>query len=170
VTVTGIGTSPETSADGSGGGHADRHRPLGSYAALTVVFNTVFGGALLAGRRRLPERYDVGDVALLSVATYKLSRLLAKDRVTSGIRAPFTRFEGDAGAAEVDERARGRGLRRALGELLVCPYCLEQWVGGGFVVGMVFAPRATRATATMFTVVAGADVLQQGYTALRERG
>jgi hypothetical protein len=142
---------------------ADERRPLRSYVALMRVFNAGFAAALYAGRDRLPERFEAADLALMSVGTYKLSRLLAKDRVTSGIRAPFTRFQEDTGAAEVDERARGRGWRRAIGELLVCPYCLDQWVAGGYVAGMVLAPRVTRAVASMFTVVAGADVLQHGY-------
>jgi hypothetical protein len=146
-----------------------QHRPLASYLALTAVFNAGFGGALVAGRRRLPERIGAGDLALMSVGTYRLSRLVTRDRVTGGIRAPFTRFQDDAGPAEVDEAAQGTGIRRAVGELLVCPYCLEQWIAGGYVVGMVFAPRATRAVASMFTVVAGADVLQHGYTLLQEK-
>jgi len=144
-------------------------RPLVPYAVLTAAFNAALGGALIAGRRRLPERIGAGDLALLSVGTYRLSRLITRDRVTSGIRAPFTRFQDDAGPAEVDEAARGTGLRRAIGELLVCPYCFEQWTAGGYVVGFVFAPRATRLVASMFTIVAGADVLQHGYKVLQER-
>jgi hypothetical protein len=52
---------------------------------------------------------------LLSVATHKASRLITKDRVSSTVRAPFTRFEDDARPDEVSEAARGRGLRRAIG-------------------------------------------------------
>jgi Protein of unknown function (DUF1360) len=153
--------------DGSSGPH--RHRPLGSYAVLTTVFNAAFAGALLAGRDRLPERFSPGDLALMAVGTHKLSRLIAKDRVTSAVRAPFTAPHEEGGPGEVHERPRGDGLRRALGELLTCPYCLDQWVAGGFVAGMVLAPRATRTVASMFTVVAGSDVLQHGYKLLQER-
>jgi uncharacterized protein DUF1360 len=144
------------------------HRPLGSYALLTTIFNTAFAGALFAGRDRLPERFSVGDLALMAVGTHKLSRLIAKDRVTSAVRAPFTEPHQEGGPGEVHERPQGRGLRRALGELLTCPYCLDQWVAGGFVAGMVLAPRATRTVASMFTVVAGSDVLQHGYRLLQE--
>ena len=45
-------------------------------------------------RRPLPTRIPAGDLALLSVATYKLSRLIAKDRITGFFRAPFTRYQG----------------------------------------------------------------------------
>ena len=99
-------------------GHSpDQERPLGSYAALTGVFLTLTAAFLAwirASGRELPERVGPGDLALITVATHKASRLIAKDRVTSAVRAPFTRFEGDAGPGEVDEKARGRGLRRAL--------------------------------------------------------
>lgn len=144
-------------------------RPTGSYAVLSGVFAAVFGGGLIAGHERLPERFDAGDLALMAIGTHKLSRLLTKQRVTSTIRAPFTEDQGNAGFSEVDARPRGRGLQRAIGELLTCPYCLDQWIAGGFVAGMVVAPRATRTVAGMFTVVAGADVLQLGYRALQNR-
>ena len=142
--------------------HADQHRPIAGYGALTVAFNAAFATALIAAARqdRLPERPAVSDVVLTGIATYKLSRLITRDRVTASIRAPFTRFQDDAGHGEVDEGARGRGLRRAVGELLVCPDCMGQWVAAGFAGGTWFAPRATRATAGMFAAYALADWLQ----------
>jgi hypothetical protein len=151
--------------------HADQYRPLGGYAITMSVFGALFTAFLLvAGRRkRLPERYDVGDLLLLGIATYKLSRLIAKDRVTSTIRAPFTHFEDDAGQGEVSEAARGRGLRRAIGELLVCEYCLAQWVAALFIAGRVLAPRVTRATAAMFALFAISDWCQIAYSAAKAR-
>jgi hypothetical protein len=51
--------------------------------------------------------------------------------------------------------------------LLTCPFCLAQWVGTGFVFGLVLAPRATRLTAGIFTIVAGSDALQYAYAAIQ---
>jgi hypothetical protein len=79
------------------------------------------------------------------------------------VRAPFTRFEDDAGPGEVSEAARGHGLRRAIGELLVCPYCLDLWIGAALTAGLLVAPRATRWLATVLTVLFGADLLQIAY-------
>jgi hypothetical protein len=104
-------------------------------------------------------------VALIGLGTHKLSRLLARDRVTSALRAPFTKYEGKGGPAQVEEKPRGTGLRRAVGELLVCPYCLDQWIAAAFVNGLVFAPRATRLVASTFAAVALADFLQMAYKA-----
>lgn len=147
------------------GPHSEQYRPLAGYGALIGAFNGLAAGGLLAAHRagRLPDRLDPGDLALAAVATYKLSRVIAKDRVTSALRAPFTTFQDDSGFSEVDEAARGTGLRRAVGELLVCPECLDQWVATGFVGGLLGAPRVTRTVAAVFAVYAAADVLQIGH-------
>jgi hypothetical protein len=148
------------------------HRPLGGYAVLSGTFAIAFAGALLAaGRagRELPERWGAGDLVMAGIATHKVSRLIAKDRVMSFLRAPFTRYQEPAGHGEVEEQARGHGLRLATGELLVCPYCLAQWVAGGFTVGYVLAPRATRLLAGMWTMHAVADALQLAYSAAESR-
>jgi hypothetical protein len=152
-------------------GHSEQYRPLGGYLALVGAFNgLVAAGVVAAGRAgRLPEAVRASDLVLGAIATYKLSRLVSRDRVTSALRAPFTRFQGDAGHGEVDEEARGTGLRLAAGELLVCPACLGQWVAGAFTAGFIGAPRATRAVATMFTIHAGADALQLGHATAQAR-
>ena len=149
-------------------GYSTEERPLAQYMALVGVFNAAFLGAVgaAAAKGRLPERVGVGDIVLFGMATHKVSRLLARDRVTSFLRAPFTEFERDAGHGEVDEKPRGRGLQRALGELLVCPYCLGLWVAGGFAVGRLYAPRATRVTAAAFASLTISDVLQLAYREL----
>lgn len=148
-------------------GHSPgRERPLGSYALTLASFSALYGGFgvwLRRSGRELPERVEASDLALISVGTFKLSRTIARDRVTSAIRAPFSRFQDDAGPGEVDEAARGHGLRRVLGELLVCPYCLDMWTASAFVGGLIAAPRATRWVASVFTVVSAADALQIGY-------
>jgi hypothetical protein len=113
--------------------------------------------------RELPERIAPGDLAVLTVATHKASRLLTKDKVTSTVRAPFTRFQASDGAGEVSEAARGTGVRRAIGELLVCPYCVAMWIAAGLAAGLVVAPRATRWVASVLTVLFGSDVLQIAY-------
>jgi hypothetical protein len=158
----------EHSADGPLEGHSpDQERPLGGYAVLMGTFGGLaagFGTWLHRSGRQLPDMIAPADLLLATVAAHKCARVLARDRVTSTVRAPFTRFQGDAGPSEVDEKARGRGLRRALAELLVCPYCLDMWVGSGFIAGLIVAPRATRWVAATFTVQAGADALQIVYS------
>jgi hypothetical protein len=146
--------------------------PFGAYASFTAAFNAAFAGALAAAARsgKLPERIEPGDLVLLGVATHKLSRLITKDRVMAFARAPFTEYEQPGGPGEVEERHRGKGLRRAIGELLVCPYCLGLWTSASMHAGLLFAPRVTRTVASTFTALALADFLQIAYKAAEERG
>jgi hypothetical protein len=98
-----------------------------------------------------------------------MSRLLAKDRVTSVLRAPFTRFQEDTGRGEVSEAACGKGIQRAIGERLICEYCLAQWVAAGFALGHALAPRETRLVAATFAVFGASDVLNLAYPAAQQR-
>ena len=101
-------------------GYGRPDAPMVSYAAVTAFFNALVGAFLWWARRsdRLPERIAAGDVVLLGVATHKASRLLAKDKVTSVLRAPFTEFKEMGSDSEVNEEPRGQGLQRAIGELV----------------------------------------------------
>ena len=116
--------------------------------------------------RRLPETIPAQDIVLLSIGTFKLSRLITKDKVTAAVRAPFTEYQEPGGPAEVEEKARGEGLRRAVGELLVCPYCISQWVATILLAAYIWQPRLTRTAASLFAVVTGADYLQQLWVAV----
>ena|SRR5215218_6997089 len=91
------------------------------------------------------------------------ARLLAKDRATSTVRTPFTRFEDDAGPGQVSAGARGRRVRRAFGELIVCPYCLGLWAAALFAAGFAVAPRATRWIASVLTAHFESDALHIAY-------
>jgi hypothetical protein len=142
-------------------------RPLGAYAFLSATFSVVFlvPLALAARRRALPERPQPADLALLGVGTYKLSRLLTHDAVTSFVRAPFVRFEGMEGVTTPKESPRGRGLRRAVGQLLVCSKCTGLWVAAALTAGLVTAPRVTRLACGALAVAAANDALQTAHGA-----
>jgi len=152
---------------------ADEQRPLAGHFALSAIYGSGVAAAAYGQFRSgepLPERIPAADLALMSIATYKLSRLIAKDRITSFVRRPFTRYLGESDRpAEVSEEPRGSGLQRALGELLVCPYCLGQWVGTGFVAVYLRNRRLALTTAALFAVVSGADLLQEAWIAVDKR-
>ena len=154
-----------------GRGYSPRERrPLSGYLTSMTVFalaSAGLAGAVRASGRPLPERISPGDVALLSVATHKLSRLLTKESVTSPLRAPFTRYIGPAGNAELHEEVRpdGSPTRHAIGELVTCPFCMAMWVATGLGGSLVLAPRATRLAAVILTAVAASHFLQLAYAA-----
>lgn len=146
-------------------------RPLGSYGVVLTVYGLAVGAgvaiARLTGRR--PPKPGLGDIALMTVTTHKLARTLAKDPVTSPLRAPFTRYEGVSGPSELTEEVRGTGARHAVGELLSCPFCLAQWIGTAYAAGLTFAPEMTRLAGATVTAVTGADWLQLLYTRLQQK-
>jgi hypothetical protein len=148
-------------------GHSpERERPLGGYAVLMSTFTALavaFSVWFHRSGRELPESISARDLMLVTVASHKTSRLITRDRVTSAVRAPFTEFQGDAGPGEVDERARGRGLRRAVGELLVCPYCLGMWVSAAMTASLLVFPRFTRWFAAVLVSFFGSEVLHLAY-------
>lgn len=162
----------DSPSDPTTGYSPEEDRPLGPYTVLSGIFAAGFTGGLVGAfrhRGEWPERIEPLDIVTVGVATHKLSRLITKDKVTSFLRAPFVRYEESAGHGEVSEEARGEGLRYVTGELLVCPYCVSQWVVGAFGVGMVAAPRFTRLIAAIYTAEAAADFLQLAYLAAEER-
>jgi hypothetical protein len=149
----------------------DDDRPLGSMLAIMAGYGAVTAGlfaAVRASGKELPERLSAADLGLLTVATHKIARLAAKDPLTSPLRAPFTRFAGTSGEAELAEEVRGSGPRKAVGELVTCPFCLGQWAATGLAFGLVLAPRPTRLVASVFTAVTGADLLQLVYAKTQE--
>ncbi|MEV5892278.1 DUF1360 domain-containing protein [Nonomuraea fuscirosea] len=141
-----------------------RDRPLRGYLGLLSAYGGTVAmaaaAALLAGRRA-PDHVGVMDLVLMAACTHKVSRRLAKDPVTSPLRAPFTEYEGQGGPAELQEKPKG-----AIGELLACPFCLAQWVATGYAAGLVLAPKATRLVGATMTAVAISDWLQLGYAKL----
>lgn len=151
----------------------EKRPPFLSYLTFMSVFATLVATALAIAERQgreLPARVGAGEVLLVGTASHKLSRLLAKDKVTSPLRAPFTELEGKGGPAELEERSRGTGVRKAIGELLICPYCLGLWVVAAFSVGLLFAPRVTRFVASLFAALTISDFFQIAYKAAEDKG
>jgi hypothetical protein len=143
---------------------------LAEYAALLAFY--IGSVAVLTGaaieQKRLPKRFSLLDLALLGMATHKLSRMVAKDRITGVLRAPFVSYIRSAGAGEVEEEPRGRGIQRGIGQLISCPYCMAPWCATALAFGLVFAPRATRLFAAIFASVAASDFLQRVYLKMKQ--
>jgi hypothetical protein len=149
----------------------ERETLLKGYASSLASYGVGVAALVALGAARgtrLPERIGWSDLALVGVATHRISRTLAKESVTSPLRAPFTRFRGPAGNAELHEEVTADGRLHAVGELLTCPFCLAQWIATGLVAGLVLAPRPTRVVATTFSAVALSDALQLAYAKLQQ--
>src|SRR5437667_1189893 len=145
---------------------------LADYAAL-LAFHVASVAALTGiadEQNRLPKKFRPLDLALLGMAAHKLSRVVAKDRITSILRAPFVTYICSAGAGEVEEEPRGRGFQRGIGHLISCPYCMAPWCATALAFSLLFAPRATRFFAGILASVAASDFLQRAYLKTKQEG
>ena len=144
---------------------------LAEYAFLLSFF--IASVATLTGlaidQERLPRRFSLFDLVLLGTATHKLSRLIAKDRITSIIRAPFVHYICSAGSGEVDEEPRGRGIQRGIGQMVSCPFCMGPWSAAALGFGFLFAPRLTRFFAGVLASVTISDFLHRAYHATKPK-
>ena len=159
-----------TDSNGQTSRRDDPHRRSPAYAALAAGYSALVGGFVLAARRtgKRPLRLGAGDIVLMGVATFKLSRVLSRDRVTAFLRAPFTTYERPGEGTEIIDKPVGTGMQRAVGELMSCPFCLSQWIGTVFAGGYVLAPDTTRLAASGLVAITISDVLQYAHTALQQ--
>lgn len=143
---------------------------LAEYAGAMTLFlaSVATLTSAAAAKDLLPKKFKPLDLIVLGVATHKLSRLISKARITGSLRAPFVHYLCSCGAGEVDEEPRGRGLQRAIGELISCPYCMGPWSAAALGFGMMFAPRATRFFASVLGAVAVSDFLHRAYAATKD--
>jgi len=146
-------------------GYADENQLLVPHAVQVMTWASVVGGLLAyaAHSGRLEDRVSAADVALLGIATHKISRLLTRGEVTNFLRAPFTEYEGHAHLNEVNQKPRGKGIQRAMGELIACPLCIGAWIAGGLTCGLALTPRFTRAIETTFAGLTISDLLHVVY-------
>ena len=149
---------------------ADTHDRIPGYLAAMTVFGTSVVAAsvtALARGKELPETFRASDLALGALATQKFTRIIAKDVVTTPIRAPFAEFDKPLGSAEVQDRPKGGAHRHVFGELITCPFCLAPWTATAYVAALTVAPRAVRAWAAVFAFVSTSDALQHVYARIR---
>src|SRR6478672_5931663 len=107
--------------------------PPPPYRAYAAIAGTFAGGLAAAGvlGRLLdhdPQCQNALDLVVLSAASFKAARTLARDEVTSFLREPFTEGTAHEGA---EEPVRSGDLNQAIGELITCSRCAGTWVAAG---------------------------------------
>jgi hypothetical protein len=135
------------------------------YATLSAGYGALLGALLVASRDRGDEPVRTTEMIEIGVATFTLSKLLAKEKVESWVREPFVEE-----TAEGDRRPKGRGLRYAVGELLTCTRCLGAWSALGLVALRVTRPREARVVTTVLGASAINDWMQSGFSLLCAEG
>jgi hypothetical protein len=141
-------------------------QPLPQLSLLVVMqLGVLLFLAWLAGIRRYPA-IRIGDLLLLAIGTHKLSRIVARDRVTAPIRAPFTRFKEKAGSGEVEEETRGAGLQEVIGELIGCPYCMSVWIASGLLLLFIVDRKLARLVCKWLALITASHFLHRFYVRL----
>lgn len=135
-------------------------KPYPAYALISAIYLGLFGGFLALARRRgaqLSERLSWLDLGMLGLATLRLSRLAAWDEVTSFLRLPFVQHGSDDEVTGKEQEPRGRGMMRALGELVVCTTCIGTWIAAALTYALYLVPNLAR---PFIAVMAAAGVGQ----------
>jgi len=139
--------------------------PYGAYAAIVGTFagGIAVVGALAHALDRDAQEHSWLDLATLAAASFKASRTITGDEVTSFLRQPFV----EGAAHEGDEEPVETGdLRQAIGELVTCSRCIGTWVAAGLASTQVLAPRFGRLLTWTLGTAALNDFLQAGFAAL----
>jgi hypothetical protein len=135
------------------------HAPHGAYAAIVGTFAAGLAGAAVLANAlgREPRENGALDLLVLSLATFKTARTIARDDVASFIREPFV---------DGDEPVETGDLRQAIGELVTCSRCVGTWIAGGLTATQIVAPRFGRVLTWSLAAAGANDVLQAGFSAL----
>jgi Protein of unknown function (DUF1360) len=147
---------------------ARRTPPYTAYASIVAAFAGGLAAAGGLGRLlgRDPREESALDLVVLGLATFKASRTIARDEVTSFVREPFVAGEAHEGG---EEPIPSGDMRQAIGELVTCSRCIGTWVAGGLATTQVLAPRFGRLLTWTLATAGVNDVLQAGFTALANK-
>jgi hypothetical protein len=142
--------------------------PYGAYAAIMAAFYGGLAGAGLLARAlgRDPHEHTTLDLVTLALATYKASRTLSRDEVTSFLREPFVEGRAHEGGEEPVETG---GMRQAIGELVTCSRCVGTWIAAVLGSTQIVAPRCGRLLTWTLGAAGLNDFLQAGFAALTNK-
>ncbi len=140
--------------------------PYHAYAAIAGTFLAGMGvvSGVAAARNRPHFELAPIDLMLLGLATFKASRTVASDKVTSFVREPFV--EGEAYDGEDERPTHDTELKQAIGELVTCTRCIGTWIGAGLASTQILAPRTGRLLTSALAAGAVNDFLLAGFSAL----
>ena len=140
--------------------------PYRAYATIAGTFLASLGAVsgVAAVRKRPLREMAAIDLALLGLATFKASRTVARDKVTSFVREPFV--EGEAYDGEDEKPTHETEMRQAIGELVTCTRCIGTWIGAALASTQILAPRTGRLLTSVLAAGAVNDFLLAGFSAL----
>jgi hypothetical protein len=129
------------------------------YAALTAGYGALLGAIVLGAREHPEGAWDEvrQEIPALGLATFALSKLIAKEKVETWMREPFVEETADG------QRPKGSRLRYAVGELLTCTRCVGAWSSLGLVALRVTRPREAKVVTAVLATSAVNDFLHASF-------
>jgi hypothetical protein len=142
--------------------------PYAAYAGIMTAFvgSLAAAGAVAKLLDRDPRERSGLDLALLGLATFKASRTVSRDEVTSFIREPFVAGHAKDGGEEPLETG---DLRQALGELVTCSRCIGTWIAAALAGTQIITPQFGRLLTWTLATAGANDFLQAGFAALANK-
>jgi hypothetical protein len=140
--------------------------PESLHALFFITYIVLFSMLVLAARslgRPIPPEFTGLDVVLLCLATFRLTEVITEEKVARFIRAPFCvrkKMIGADGKESFEEEPCGAGVRRVIGELVLCPWCTGIWIASTLTFLYVFTPDVARVVLLAFGVAAGGMLFQ----------
>jgi len=114
--------------------------PYPYYALLIGLYQALYAGFALAYGRKHDRLETITplDLGMLGLATLRISKAISEDEITEVVRQPLVEVAGD------DKYPKGRGMRWALGKLVLCPTCTGTWVAALLGYSLHLFPKHTR--------------------------
>ncbi len=137
-----------------------------AFMALYSFLFALFVYLLRATGRGFPTAIPPFDFLLLCLATFRVTELITCDSITRFMREPFlTRRKERKPDGETEEKVKpaGGGIRRTLGELIICPWCIGVWIGTLLAYFYLWTPGIARVF-LLATSVAGGGIMFQLFT------
>lgn len=100
---------------------------------------------------------------LFGLASFRLTRLIVMDKITSFIRKPFheeVEIPDDDGNISTYIKIKGSGLRAWLGELLSCYWCTGVWSSIILYFSWIFFPYITEPIIIILSIAGIAGIIE----------
>jgi len=112
------------------------------------------------------------NLALLTMACFRLTRLIVFDKITEFIREPFfdeIEEENEDGVIEVYYLPKKAGLKKFFGELLSCYWCTGIWVSTFIVLAYYLSPSYSTPIILILAIAGIASILESIVQRLLEK-
>lgn len=115
---------------------------------------------------------SVWTILIISLASFRLTRLIVFDKITEFIRSPF--FDEMSETDEAGEESiylvpKSKGIRKWIGELLSCYWCTGVWASTFLVLLHYFYPEVGEPLIVIMAVAGIASILETCVSFLLER-